>query len=795
MYRLDRFRRTKNYLKYVMPFARIIDDPPIVVTKDGGLQVTWKYRGPDIDSAIQERMEIITSQMNAAFMTLGTGWVLYFEAQRIPSFTYDDDVFFPDQVTKTIDNHRKAAFLVGNYFESNYYMTMYWRVPDDTEGRIKNFMIEGKSQRLLTSEDNIAAFKEVTEKINKIFISLSVPAEYLTKDELVTYLHSTVSDNITQQHMPGYPMLLDQYLYDTPLYGGLAPRLGEKHLRVITPMTFLPYSQFGIFDRLNRISFSYRWVTRYVCMDKQDALKELKNYQSGWRNKVVTLKSLFQEFLSSNPNTDIDEVALMKADEVKAAINAVEADELNFGFYTTAIIVMDEDMDQADEKAKYIVQTFSGLNMKSKIEDINSVDAWLGTIPGALGHNCRKPMMSTANLAHMLPISDIWAGPRRNDHLKAPCLIYTQTTGNTPFRLSLHVGSVGHTFIVGPTGAGKSVLLNMMEASFRKYRDAKVFVFDKGASSRVLTEAVGGVFYDLGAETETLSFQPLSQIESPEECQWVLGWLCDWAVSRGEKIDATKQKSIWDTLCLLQELPTRFRSMTNFIDKLQDSQLKDVFMPLSIRGPYGKIFDSLEDNLSFGSWQSFEMSKMIEENSAVISPTLMYIFHRIQQSIADGHAPTLIVLDECWAFFRNPVFEAKIRSWLKELRKYNASVVFATQSISDISECSIFPTVLESCMSKIYLPNKDIYNPTLINLYESFGLNRKQIDIIAHAQQHCDYYYTSIVGSRLFDLVLDDYTKAFVAATDKKDVQMCNQIISQYGHEAFLEQWLKYKNL
>ena len=79
-------------------------------------------------------------------------------------------------------------------------------------------------------------------------------------------------------------------------------------------------------------------------------------------------------------------------------------------------------------------------------------------------------------------------------------------------------------------------------------------------------------------------------------------------------------------------------SMTNFIDKLQDSQLKDVFMPLSIRGPYGKIFDSLEDNLSFGSWQSFEMSKMIEENSAVISPTLMYIFHRIQQSIADGHA-------------------------------------------------------------------------------------------------------------------------------------------------------------
>ena len=107
-----------------------------------------------------------------------------------------------------------------------------------------------------------------------------------------------------------------------------------------------------------------------------------------------------------------------------------------------------------------------------------------------------------------MPLSAIWAGPQRNQHLQGPALLYTRTSGNTPFRLDLHIGDVGNSFIVGPTGSGKSVLLNMIEASFRKYRDATVFVFDKKASSIALTYGVGGNFFDIGNKKAKIEISP-----------------------------------------------------------------------------------------------------------------------------------------------------------------------------------------------------------------------------------------------------------------------------------------------
>src|SRR5207244_12444646 len=89
---------------------------------------------------------------------------------------------------------------------------------------------------------------------------------------------------------------------------------------------------------------------------------------------------------------------------------------------------------------------------------------------------------STPHLAHMIPLSAVWAGPARDEQLGAPALFFARTEGATPFRFSLHVGDVGHTLVVGPTGAGKSVLLALMGLQFRRYPGGQVFAFDFGGS-------------------------------------------------------------------------------------------------------------------------------------------------------------------------------------------------------------------------------------------------------------------------------------------------------------------------
>ena len=796
MYRLDRFHRKHVYLKDTIPYARIVGDPAVVLNKDGSIQTTFAYRGPDLGSAIKEQLSIITQQINAAIMGMDTGWVLYFEAQRKASTKYATDVYFPDPITTAMDEERKAFFSNGQHFESDYYCTLYWMPPSDNEGRLRDFVVEGKKRQINSANDNIDAFAVVCDKIFSLFNALRIPCRYLSQDEMLTYLHSCVSTTFREVRMPQHQMFLDNYLCDEPLYGGLEPRLGTHHIRIITPIGYLASSAFGLFDTLNQLDFAYRWITRYYCLSKTDSMAALNDKKRGWYGKTKSISSMIKELITSRESDgNLNQTAVTHYNEADEAITAVESDITTYGFYTTTIVVMDENPDRADDKAKIVEQALINLGFRAKTEDLNAIDAWLGTIPGNVGRNQRRPILSAGNLIHMMPISDIWAGQPRNKHLGGPPLIYTQTTGNTPFRLNLHVGDVGHTLIVGPTGAGKSVELNIIAASFRKYKDARVFIFDKGASSKVLTYGVGGNFFDLGNEAKgALSFQPLAHVDDPKEQQWVLEWLLDYARQENLTITPDIKNLLLDAIEAVASIDDpKLRRMTTLVNFVQSVDLKGALKSLTVDGAYGRIFDSDTDNLQISSWQTFEMEKLMQ-TKAIVGPTLMYIFHRIEQSLTG--APTIIILDECWVFFDNEQFASKIREWLKVLRKANASVIFATQSLTDIVESPIFSTVLESCPSQIFLPNDKALEESAKAQYFKFGLNQRQVEIIASAIKKKQYYYVSPLGSRLYDLALEacPISLAYVAV-NKKDTQKADEIMQEHGPDAFNDYWLKYRNI
>src|SRR5438309_5594364 len=132
------------------------------------------------------------------------------------------------------------------------------------------------------------------------------------------------------------------------------------------------------------------------------------------------------------------------------------------------------------------------------VETVNAVEAWLGSLPGHAYANVRQPPVSTLNLAHMIPLSALWAGPARDEHFGAPPLFFARTEGSTPFRFSLHVGDVGHTLVVGPTGAGKSVLLALRALQFRRSAGSRVVSCVFGGSIRAAALAMEGDWHDLG---------------------------------------------------------------------------------------------------------------------------------------------------------------------------------------------------------------------------------------------------------------------------------------------------------
>src|SRR5690349_8441835 len=190
----------------------------------------------------------------------------------------------------------------------------------------------------------------------------------------------------------------------------------------------------------------------------------------------------------------------------------------------------------------------------------------------------------------MIPLSAVWAGPERDEHFGAPPLLYGKTEGSTPFRFSIHVGDVGHTLVVGPTGAGKSVLLALMALQFRRYPQAQVFAFDFGGSIRAAAIAMGGDWHDLGGgltedSADSVALQPLSRIDEPAERAWAADWIGTILTRETVAVTPEVKELIWTALSSLASAPIGERTMTGLSVLLQSNDLKQALRPYCVGGP------------------------------------------------------------------------------------------------------------------------------------------------------------------------------------------------------------------
>ncbi len=567
--------------------------------------------------------------------------------------------------------------------------------------------------------------------------------------------------------------------------------LGDEHLRVTTLRGFPTSTWPGILDDLNRLGFAYRWSTRFVCLDKDEAEGELGRLRRQWFAKRKSVLALLRETLFQQESPLLNTDASNKAADADAALQALGSDQVAFGYLTSTVTVLDADADLADEKLRRVERVIQGRGFVTIAESLNSVEAWLSSIPGNAYANVRQPVVSTLNLAHLMPLSAVWAGPERNAHLDGPPLIVTRTEGATPFRLVTHVGDVGHTLVVGPTGMGKSVLLATLAMQFRRYKGSRIFAFDMGRSMRATVLGLGGEHYDLGGNG-AIAFQPLARVNEEGSRSRAAEWVEGRLLQEGVAVGPDEKVAIWSALGSLGGAPVEQRTLTGLSLLLQSNTLRQALAPYVLGGAHGKLLDSDLDYLSTADVQCFEMEELMPSKAAVLA-VLGYLFARLEERF-DG-APTLLILDESWLFLDDPIFSARIRQWLKTLRKKNVSVIFATQSLADIKDSSIAPAIIESCASRIFLPNSQATEPQIRSIYEGFGLNARQIEIVANAQPKRDYYYQSRAGNRLFDLDLGPVALAFAGASSPQDQQAIDQMLRDASLPGFVGAWLRHRGL
>ncbi|MDH2134451.1 conjugal transfer protein TrbE [Sphingobium yanoikuyae] len=795
MMNLSEYRNRNTRLADFLPWAALAGEG-VVLNKDGSLQRSARFRGPDLDSAVPAELVAVAGRLNNAFRRLGSGWAIFVEAQRHGAVSYPASTF-ADSASALVDAERKADFEeAGAHFESSYFLTFLYLPPAEDAARAETWLYEGRDHAGVDAREVLRSFVDRTDRILNLIDAFMPECVWLDDAETLTYLHSTISTKRHRVRVPETPMYLDALLADQPLTGGLEPRLGDAHVRILTIVGFPTATTPGILDELNRLAFPYRWSTRAILLDKTDATKLLTKIRRQWFAKRKSIAAILKEVMTNEASALVDTDAANKAADADMALQELGADYAGQAYVTATITVWDDDPRVAAEKLRLVEKVIQGRDFTAMTETINAVDAWLGSLPGHVYANVRQPPISTLNLAHMIPLSAVWAGPERDEHFDAPPLLYGRTEGSTPFRLSIHVGDVGHTLIVGPTGAGKSVLLALMALQFRRYPQSQVFAFDFGGSIRAAALAMQGDWHDLGGgltegSEESVSLQPLARIDDVAERAWASDWLI--AILSRESVPVTPEvkEHLWSALSSLASAPVAERTLTGLSVLLQSNDLKQALRPYCVGGPYGRLLDAEAEHLGEAHVQAFETEGLIGTGAA--AAVLAYLFHRIEDRL-DGR-PTLLIVDEGWLALDDDGFAGQLREWLKTLRKKNASVIFATQSLSDIDGSAIAPAIIESCQTRILLPNERAVEPQITAIYRRFGLNDRQIEILARATPKRDYYCQSRRGNRLFELGLSDVALALCAASSKQHQAMIADVHARSGTERFLAEWLAANRL
>jgi type IV secretion system protein TrbE len=792
---MGEYRARSDRVADHLPWAALVA-PGIILNKDGSLQRSFAFRGPDLESATEAELVVTCARANNVLRRFGTGWVLFVDAERREALAYPDSRF-PDAASWLVDEERRAGFeAAGAHYESFCHLTLCWMPGADTTDRAGRALIDSPlEQEGRDWRGALASFAAETDRALDLFAAFMPEIRALDDSETLTFLHAAVSDRPHRVGVPDTPMYLDGILADTPLLGGLEPRLGERHLRTLTVLGFPNMSRPGILDALNHQAFGYRWSTRFIALDKALATKILTSLRRQWFNKRKSITAMLREVLYQQPAQLLDSDADNKVIDADLALQALGSDHVAFGYLTTTITVSDADRAAVEEKVRAVERVVNGLGFTTIRESVNAVEGWLSSLPGHAYANVRQPLVHTLNLAHLMPLSSVWAGPRRNAHLDGAPLLAASTAGSTPFRLSTHVGDVGHMLVVGPTGAGKSVLLALIALQFRRYPASQVYIFDKGFSARAAVLAMRGAHHALGnadAGEGGLAFQPLRHIDGQAERSWAAEWIT--ALLAHEKILVTPdvKEAVWTALTSLASAPPEERTLTGLALLLQSNALRTALGAYTLDGPYGRLLDAAEPPFAFADVQCFETEALMGR-AGVVAPVLTYLFHRLEERF-DGR-PTLLILDEAWIFLDHPLFAARIREWLKVLRKKNVAVLFATQSLADISGSTIAPAIIESCPQRIFLPNDRAIEPQGREAYARFGLNERQIEIISRATPKRQYYLQSARGNRLFELGLGPVALALCGASGAAIQARIDALLAEHGPGDFAARFLGQSGL
>lgn len=791
----------------LLNYAAMVDDG-IIVGKNGSFMASWLYQGEDNASSTEEQRELVSFRLNQALSGMGNGWMIHVDAVRRPAQSYPPAAasHFPDPLSRAVDEERRRLFeSLGTMYEGFFVLTVTYFPPLLAEKKFIELMFDdettvanhrSRTQSLIDTfkrdcmniESRMSAAVKVTRLRGQKIVQED--GSTVTHDDFLRWLQFCVTGLNHPIQLPSNPMYLDSLIGGQEMWSGSVPKIGRKFVQVVAIDGFPLESTPGILTALGEQPCEYRWSSRFIFMDHHEAVAHLDKFRKKWKQKI---RGFFDQVFNTNSGV-VDEDAVSMVADAASAIAEANSGLVAQGYYTSVVVLMDEDRDKLERSAMLLEKAINRIGFTARIETVNTLDAYLGSLPGHGVENVRRPLINTMNLADLLPTSTIWTGLNY-----APCPMYPPnspplmngvTNGATPFRLNLHWLDLGHTLMLGPTRSGKSTHLALIALQARRYEGMSIYCFDKGMSMYPTTKGVGGTHFEIAGDDSKLAFCPLQFLETKGDRAWAMGWIDTCCALNGVITTPEQRNEIGRTILNMKN--SGAKTMSEFVLTVQDESIREALEQYTVDGMMGHLLDAEEDGLSLSKFTTFEIEALMNLGDKYALPVLLYLFRRIERSLHGQ--PAMILIDEAWLMLAHPAFKAKIKEWLKSFAKKNCLVLLATQSLTDAASSGIMDIIIESTATRIYLPNRDAKAEQSVALYTQTGLNAKQIDIIATAIPKRQYYVVQEAGRRLYETALGPLALAFAGSTDKESIATIQKLEEVHG-DGWLDEYLAAKGL
>src|SRR4051794_38764216 len=425
-----------------------------------------------------------------------------------------------------------------------------------------------------------------------------------------------------------------------------------------------------------------------------------------------------------------DEGAATERAEMLAARDAVGAGQLSFGDHHLSLLVRSSTPELLESATAEAAAALADIGAVAVREDVNLEPAFWGQFPGNEQYVVRRALISSSNAAGFISLHGFPMGRATGNHW-GEAVTVLETTSATPFFFNFHEGDLGNFTIIGPSGSGKTVVLNFLAAQAQKFAP-RTILFDKDRGSEIFLRSLGGRYERITRGGAT-GFNPLALPDSAVNRAFLKEWLANLLQAEGADEETAIAKAIDEIFAHGAEL-RRLRFMRDLLGGGRRPQAGDLPSRLDawiFDGEHAWLFDNRDDELDFDNRViGFDMTELLEDRR-LRTPVLLYLFHRIEDRL-DGE-PTMILIDEAWKALDDPMFAARIRNWMKTLRKRNAMIGFATQSAADALDSSIASAIVEQTATAIFMPNTKAREE---HYCKGFGLSAQEFEFIRSLPVH-----------------------------------------------------------